>query len=99
MAFAFLLELKFSHSLFNPIDVYSDAIFTARYRITKCIFVQLHEKVVTFLHRLTTRSHSIPATTQLAVALQFLATGSFQTLVDKTRGHFATYQFEFLDQL
>ena len=95
MAFAFLLELEFSHSLsrqrvfrdrLNPIDVYSDTEFIARYRITKCIFVQLQEKVVTFLHRSTTRSHSIPATTQLAVALQFLATGSFQTVVATSHG-------------
>ena len=80
MAFAFFLGLEFSHSLsrqrvfrdrLNPIDIYSDTEFLSRYRITKCIFVQLQEKVVTFLHRSTTRSHSIPATTQLAIALQF----------------------------
>ena len=84
MALAFLLELEFSHSLsrqrvfrdrLNPIDIYSDTEFIARYKITKCILVHLQEKVVTFLHRSTTRSHPIPATTQLAVALQFLATG------------------------
>ena len=70
----------------NPIDVYSDIEFIARYGITKCIFVQLQEKVVTFIHRSTTRSHSIPASTQLAVALQFLATGSFQTVVATSHG-------------
>ena len=60
-------------------DGYTNTEFIARYRITKCIYVQLQEKVVTFLHR-STRSHSILVNTQLAVVLQFLATGSFQTL-------------------
>ena len=95
MAFAFLFDLEFSHSLsrqrvfrdrLNPIDVYSDIEFIARYRITKCIFVQLQEKVVTFIHRSTTRSHSISPSTQLAVALQFLATCSFQTVVATSHG-------------
>ena len=90
MALAFLLDLDLSQSLsgqrvfrdrINPIDVYNDIEFIARYRVTKYMFVQLQEKVVTFLHRSTIRSHSIPAPTQLAVTLQFLATGSFQTVV------------------
>ena len=64
MAFAFPLEFEFSHSLsrqrvfrdrLNPIEVYSDTEFIVRYRITKCTFVQLQEKVETFLHRSTTR--------------------------------------------
>ena len=38
------------------------------------------------VHRSTTRSYSIPATTQLAVALQFLATGTFQTVVASALG-------------
>ena len=95
MAFTFLFDLEFSHSLsrqrvfrdrLNPIDVYGDIEFIARYRITKCIFVQLQEQVVTFIHRSTTRSHSISASTQLAVALQFLATGSFQIVVATSHG-------------
>ena len=54
MAFASLLELEFSHSLsrkrvfrdiLNPKDAYSYTKFIARYRITKCIFVQLQEKL------------------------------------------------------
>ena len=90
MALAFLLDLDLSQSLsrqrvfrdrINPIDVYNDIEFIARYRVTKYMFVQLQEKVVTFLHRSTIRSHSIPAPTQ-----QFLATGSFQTVVATSHG-------------
>ena len=70
MALAFLFDLDLSQSLsrqrvfryrLNPIDVYNDTEFIARYRVTKYMFVQLQEKVVTFLHRSTIRSHSIPA--------------------------------------
>ena len=90
MAFVFLLDLVVSHSFsrqrvfrdkLNPIDIYNVTEFIARYRVTKCVFIQLQDKIVTFLHRSTNRSNPIPATTQLAIALQFLATGSFQTVV------------------
>ena len=91
----FLIDIESSRSLarqrvfrdrLNPIDVYNDVEFISRYRVTKFIFVRVEEKVLTFLHRLTIRSHSIPATTQLAVVLQFLATGSFQTVVASSHG-------------
>ena len=53
----------------------------SRVTVTKHIFVQLQEKVVRFLHRSAIRSHSILPIIQLAIALQFLATDSFQTAV------------------
>ena len=77
----FLIDIESSRNLarqrvfrdrLNPIDVYNDVEFISRYRVTKFIIVRVEEKVLTFLHRLTIRSHLIPATTQLAVALQFL---------------------------
>ena len=89
MALTFLLDLDLSRSLsrqrvfrdrLNPIDVYNDTEFIARYRVTKYMFVQLQKNVVTI------RSHSIPASTQLAVTLQFLATSSFQTAVATSHG-------------
>ena len=70
----------------NLMFVHSDTKFNAGYRINKSIFVQLQEKVVTFLHRSTTWSHFIPDTTQLAVARQFLDTGYFQTVVASSHG-------------
>ena len=45
------------------------------------MFVNLLNKYSIKLHRSTARSHSIAPTTQLAVALQFLATGTFQTVI------------------
>ena len=86
----FLLEIYSSQSLsrqrvfrdrLNPLDVYNDVEFLSRYRVTKHIFVDLEEKISIFLHRSTIRSHPIVSSTQLAVALQFLATGSFQTVI------------------
>ena len=58
----------------------------SRYRLTRYVSIQLRDKIVGFLNRSTNRSHSIPTTTQLAVALQFFATGSFQTVVSTAHG-------------
>ena len=91
----FLLEVYSSQSLsrqrvfrdrLNPLDVYNDVEFLSRYRVTKHIFVDLEEKISIFLHRSTIRSHPIASSTQLAVALQFLATGSFQTVIASSHG-------------
>ena len=60
----------------NPLNAYNNAEFISRYRITKNIFVQLEEKVSTFLRRSAIQSSVIPPTTQLAAALMFLATSS-----------------------
>ena len=70
----------------NPLDAYSDAEFIARYRITRPMFMELLDRLETFIVRPTDRSHTIPTTTQLAVTLQFLATGKFQTVVASSHG-------------
>ena len=70
----------------NPLDAYDDVEFIWRYKISRNIFVRLEEKVSTFLHRWIIRSSAIPPTTQLAVTLMFLATGSFQTVVAFSHG-------------
>ena len=70
----------------NPLDAYDDRGFISRYRITKGVFIQLHEKIMDSLCRYTSRSHSLPTTTQLAIALQFLATGSFQNVIASSHG-------------
>ena len=70
----------------NPLDAYSDFEFITRYRITQYMFLELLERISTNLNRTTARSYSIPPATQLAVALQFLATGTFQTVVASAHG-------------
>ena len=55
------------------LDEYSDGEFIARYRISRYIFTELLNEIPSKLFQSTTRSHSIPPTTQLVVALQFLA--------------------------
>ena len=74
---------SFSGSL-NPLDSYSHAEFIPRYRIIRHMFIQLLEDISGKLHRSTARCHSIPPVTQLAVALQFLATETFQTVATST---------------
>ena len=90
-----LLELSSANSLhtqrvfrdwLNPLDAYSDTEFITRYRITRSMFVQLHENIAESLIRCKSRSHSLPTILQLAVALQPLATGSFQTVVGTSHG-------------
>ena len=74
----FLLEDDSSNSLarqrvlqdrLNPLDVYNEIEFRTRYRVTKCMFFLLEEKLLTFLNRSTIRSHPIASSTQLAAAL------------------------------
>ena len=64
----FLLEVNTANSLarqrvfrdLNPLDAYNDTEFISRYRITKGIFIQLHETIVGSLLRYTIRSHPTP---------------------------------------
>ena len=65
----------------NLLDAYSDVEFISRYRITRAIFTELIDILETSTNRPTSRPHSIAMTTQLAVTLKFLATGTFQTVV------------------
>ena len=70
----------------NPLDAYSDFEFITTYRITQYMFLELLERISTNLNRTTARSYPIAPATQLAVALQFLATGTFQTVVASAHG-------------
>ena len=92
--FILLIEAETTQSLtlqrifrdrLSPLDAYNDFEFISRYRLTRYVFIQHHDKIAGFLNRSTNRSHSIPTTTQLAVALQFFATGSFR-LVSTAHG-------------
>ena len=85
----FLLQTSIENSMqlqrvfrdrLNPLDAYSDAEFITRYRIIRPMFMELLERLETFIVLLTGRSHAIPSTTQLAVRIEFLATGTFQTV-------------------
>ena len=72
----FLLELNTANSLarqrmfrdrLNPLIAYNDTEFISRYRITRGIFIQFHEKIVGSLLRYIIRSQPIPTLTHLAV--------------------------------
>ena len=86
----FLLEVNTANSLakqrvfrdrLNPLDAYNDTDFISRYRITRGIFIQLHEKIVVSPLRYKIRSHSIPTLTQLAVSLQlYIDYGKWQSI-------------------
>ena len=53
----------------NPLEAYNGTEFISRYRITRGIVRQLHEKIVESLLRYTIRSQPIPNLTQPAVSL------------------------------
>ena len=93
--FLLIIEVETTQSLthqrifrdrLNPLDAYNDFEFISRYGLTRYVFIQFHEKFLGFLNRSSHRSHSIPTTTQLAVALQFIVTGSFQTVIAIAHG-------------
>ena len=77
-------RLRYRYTEF--ISRYSDTEFIIRYRINRGIIIQLHEKIVGSLLRYTIEYQPIPTLTQLAVSLQFLATGSFQTVTAIAHG-------------
>ena len=67
----FLLEVNTANSLarqrvfrdrLNSLDAYNDTEFISRYRITRGIFIQLHEKIVGSLLRYTIRSTNFDST-------------------------------------
>ena len=43
----------------NPLDSYNNIEFISRYRITRVIFLQLHDKIVESLHRIRHGKSSI----------------------------------------
>ena len=57
------LQIVFRNPL-HPLGAYSDAEFIARYRITRPMFMELLDRLETFIVRPTRRSLAIPTTTQ-----------------------------------
>ena len=50
------------------------------------MFIELNERLESSITQSTARSHSISAIVQLAATLQFLATGSCQTVIASSHG-------------
>ena len=92
---SFLLENELDHSLrrqivfcdrLNPLDMYSDIEFITFYRMDRIMFTELLNKFENYMIQSTSRSHAIPAATQLATTLHFLASGTFQEVVASCHG-------------
>ena len=90
-----LLEIEFDRSIhrqrvfrdrLNPLNAYSDVEFIARYRVDRIMFTESVDRLDSCMFRSTSRSFSIPATTQLAVNIKFLAIGTFQTAIASCHG-------------
>ena len=88
----FLLQTAIKYSMrlqrvfrnrLNLLDAYSGTDLIARYSIALPMYMNLLDRFGTFMIRPTGRSHAIP-TTQLAVT--FLSTVTFQTVVASSRG-------------
>ncbi|XP_062579744.1 putative nuclease HARBI1 [Saccostrea cucullata] len=65
----------------NPLDYLDDDAIIRRYRLSRPIIHDLCEQFQNELQRPTMRSHALPVSLQVMVALRFYATGSFQAVV------------------
>ena len=69
----------------NPVEEFSHDAFVKRFRLSKELFLDLLSQM-SGLERATKRSNPLPPSLQLAVTLQFYATGSYQHVVGDMRG-------------
>ena len=68
-------------SLQSPLDVYNDDELTARYRFDRQHILEMVDVLSDHIGPWTERSHTIPATLQVLIALQYYASGSMQLVV------------------
>lgn len=69
----------------DPLDI-SDAHLLRYYRFPRREIINLIEELRPALERNTRRSHALPVSTQVLVALKFYASGSFQSIVADAAG-------------
>lgn len=69
----------------NPLEEFHDGAFIKRFRLSKELFLHLLD-LLPDLKRKTLRSNPLPPILQLAVTLQFYATGSYQYVLGDMRG-------------
>ena len=62
----------------QPHDIYDDVDLYKRYRMTRPILLEVIDLVEEDIAPDTSRSHAVPASLQVCVALGFFATGSYQ---------------------
>ncbi|XP_061170751.1 putative nuclease HARBI1 [Saccostrea echinata] len=65
----------------NPLDYLDDEAIIRRYRLSRPLIHDLCEQFQNELQRPTMRSHALPVSLQVMVALRFYATGRFQAVV------------------
>ncbi|XP_064630742.1 putative nuclease HARBI1 [Lineus longissimus] len=62
----------------QPLDVYDDVDLYRRYRMTRPVLLEVIDLLQDDIAPYTLRSHAVPATLQVCVALRYFATGSLQ---------------------
>lgn len=70
----------------NPLEEYDSTQFLQRFRISKGTFAELVDLVACDLQRPTRRSNALNPAEQLAIALRFYASGSFQMIIGDVCG-------------
>ena len=68
----------------NPLEIYDGNQFLQRFRISKETFLELLGLLTPELQRPTRRCKALSPAIQLAIALRFYATGSFQLVIGDT---------------
>ena len=78
-------QQKISNDCLHLSDLSDEEIFQTT-RSPRIAVEQLHEMLRGDIEHPTARSNAVPAETQLLAALQFFATGSFQSMVGRSCG-------------
>ena len=69
----------------DPLHI-SDKNLIRYYRFPRCEIIMMIEEMEPYLGRATQRSHALPTSTQLLVALRFFASGTFQSVLADSSG-------------
>lgn len=64
----------------NPLDYMDDVDIIDKFRLPRFLILDLCGELRVHLEHLTGRSHAIPPSLQVMVALRFYASGNFQTV-------------------
>ena len=65
----------------HPLDTYTDEEIRCRYRLSREMIMNLHNMIADDLEPHTQRNHVIKKINQIFCALQYYATGSYQSVV------------------
>ena len=90
MAYLFILQRQRVHRVFrdrqNPLDYMGDEELMNKYRLPREKIFDLCDLLQEDLERPTNRSHALPVSLQILIALRYFGTGTFQKVIADAHG-------------